>query len=252
MLEPQVEKRIQDGDPWYTEDQHAAAVSSAQVRVVRRRVELILRVVTDLKAHLGKRDSVRILDAGCGDGVILRVLAGIADAEVWGVDYNPLRIQRARAAAPTVRVMQGDLTSLQFPPGHFDLVILNQVLEHVPNDRAVLEELTKVLSDAGWLLLGVPNEGCLLARLRNRVIQRSIGRTTDHVHFYTELTVRSLLGRAGIRVRSLFREGFFTPYFPFHSWLSAREWGHAMLEWLGRVFPSQAAGIYLLCEKSTR
>ncbi|MBI3988287.1 MAG: class I SAM-dependent methyltransferase [candidate division NC10 bacterium] len=241
--------KIRQDDPWYTADQRAAAESPHQRRIIRKRIAFLLKAIDEFKASKTSPGPLRILDAGCGDGVLLKTLAELPNIQLFGVDYNPLRVQRAQARVPSATVKEGDLTSLEFPNGSFDIVVISQVLEHIQDDLVVLKDLARVLNKTGWLLLGVPNEGCLLARLRNHLLQPDIARTTDHVHFYTERTIRLLLDKAGLVVNSLMREGFFTPYLPLHSWFAAREWGHRTLEGLGKVFPSQAAGVYLICMK---
>lgn len=242
-------EKIHEGNPWYTTSHLEAADSPAQRRIVAARVQFILKALEEYRRARPGAHPVRVLDAGCGDGVLLDRLASIPDIDLFAVDYNPLRVQRARSRAPRATVAEGDLTALQFPDESFDVILLNHVLEHVPEDSLAIKELARVLRPEGWLLLGVPNEGCLLARLRNKVFQPSIRRTTDHVHFYTEPTIRSLVTRAKLHVRSVGREGFFTPYLPLHSWLAARDWGFRLLVWSGKIWPSQAAGLRLLCTK---
>jgi SAM-dependent methyltransferase len=50
-----------------------------------------------------------------------------------------------------------DVTSLRFADGAFDAVICNHVLEHVPDDRAAMYELRRVLATGGWAILLVPD-----------------------------------------------------------------------------------------------
>ncbi len=241
--------RIRQGDPWYTADQQAAANSPHQRRIIRKRIAFLLKAIDEFKAFGASTSPLKILDAGCGDGVLLRILAALPDVELHGVDYNPLRVQRAQASVPSAIVKEGNLASLEFPDGCFDIVVISQVLEHIPDDLVVLRELARVLNEKGCIVLGVPNEGCFLARLRNRFLQPSIARTTDHVHFYTERVIEHLIDAAGLFVREVMREGFFTPHLLIHSWLASRNWGYQALEWLGKTFKSQVGGFYFVCSK---
>jgi SAM-dependent methyltransferase len=50
-----------------------------------------------------------------------------------------------------------DVTRLDLPSAWFDVVICNHVLEHVPNDRAAMRELRRVLRPGGWALVLVPD-----------------------------------------------------------------------------------------------
>jgi hypothetical protein len=92
-------------------------------------------------------------------------------------------------------------------------------------------------------IVGVPNEGCLLARLRNQVLQRSILAATDHVNFFTRGDLVDLLTGCGLRVDDLRTEGFFLPHLRLLGLARATTAGRAALELGRRIFPSQAAGL---------
>lgn len=91
----------------------------------------------------------RILDAGAGDGSLVRCLrARFPRAEVIGIDLAPKHAD----------VDEGDLTSLSCADGQFDTVFCSEVIEHVsPADTArILEELARVLVPGGVLVLTTP------------------------------------------------------------------------------------------------
>jgi SAM-dependent methyltransferase len=99
----------------------------------------------------------RILDAGCGEGVLVEKYT----AEGWdivGVDKN--------YAAD--RVVEGSLTALPFSDGLFDTVMALDVLEHLYyNEQLVaLAELRRVLKPGGLLLFSCPNLAHVTARLK--------------------------------------------------------------------------------------
>ena len=56
-------------------------------------------------------------------------------------------------------VQDGDITSLNFPDAHFDLIIANHVLEHIPNLTKALAELKRVLKPTGHAIFMVPLSG---------------------------------------------------------------------------------------------
>jgi 2-polyprenyl-3-methyl-5-hydroxy-6-metoxy-1,4-benzoquinol methylase len=238
-------------NPWYTASQLKAA-EGHQSRTIQRRHSFILRCIeAQRKKHPRKGpDAFRILDAGCGDGVNLKLLCGIPGLKVWGLDYNSLRLMRASAAFPGVRVVRGSVLEMPFRPESFDAVLCSQVIEHVPEDTAVLRDMARMLRPGGLLVLGTPNEGCLMARLRNHVLERSILRTTDHVHFYTANVIGRKLREAGFEIREVIRENWFFPRQHINSFLSGREWGFRLMAWLGRNLPSQTCGYYFQCVKS--
>jgi SAM-dependent methyltransferase len=196
----------------------------------------------------------RLLDAGCGDGINLIGLGEIAgrlglDIEMHGVDYNPLRVERA-AQLPGVRAMiQARLDALPYPDGCFDVVLCNHVIEHITADQAVLQSLRRVTAAGGLLIVGVPNEGCFMGRLRNHLLQRSVLRKTDHVHFYTSGMLSDLVLAPGFSLMRLERSGFLTPHGAAHYVLTATRLGRGLLRRLGSWFPSQSADLILVARR---
>jgi SAM-dependent methyltransferase len=127
----------------------------------------------------------RVLDAGCGEGMVSSWLRGVLPgAEITGVDGRPEAVAAYRAANPSLHAREGDLDALPFEDGAFDLVVCTEVLEHIPDAPRTLRELTRVSS--GHLLLTVPHEPFFRAgnfaagRYRDRW-----GSTPGHVHHWS-------------------------------------------------------------------
>jgi ubiquinone/menaquinone biosynthesis C-methylase UbiE len=103
------------------------------------------------------RGCKRILDAGCGNGRYSRLLLRRADPDaiITAFDLSPRMLRRARRSLRSNRVshVAADLTRLPYPNATFDAVILGWVLEHLPDPRHGLKELSRVLRPGGKLLL---------------------------------------------------------------------------------------------------
>jgi SAM-dependent methyltransferase len=99
--------------------------------------------------------STRVLDAGCGEGVIVEEYA--QRLAITGVDAN----------YSSERVTLGSLTSLPFPDASFDRALCLDVLEHLSYEEQprALAELFRVLRSGGELFVSVPN----LAHLQSRI-----------------------------------------------------------------------------------
>jgi len=52
--------------------------------------------------------------------------------------------------------VQMDITDIQYPDNHFDVILCNHVLEHIPDDGKAMRELLRVLKPGGWAILQVP------------------------------------------------------------------------------------------------
>jgi demethylmenaquinone methyltransferase/2-methoxy-6-polyprenyl-1,4-benzoquinol methylase len=105
-----------------------------------------------LVRRLPRRPGARILDLACGTGDLTLLLARrYRDGEVTGLDLCPAMLARARRrrGARAVRFSLGDLGSLPYRPGSFDLVTGGYALRNAPSLRTALEEVLRVLQPGG-------------------------------------------------------------------------------------------------------
>jgi len=234
-------KQLGEGNEWYVGDQFAWASRPGIRRIYEGRERFLRECIARTQGRLGR--DVRLLDAGCGDGYWLRRLGGIDGLELTGVDYNPVRVARARRAAPGARVEQTDLCNLGLCRS-FDIVLLNQVVEHVADDVGLLRALRRVLNPGGALVLGTCNEG---SPIQLRQVRRRGPEATDHVHFYTEREIRRKLRLAGYRVRGVMREVFYFFNDRLYYRLIRGRTGFGFLKVLTRLFPSGCSDYYFEC-----
>jgi ubiquinone/menaquinone biosynthesis C-methylase UbiE len=102
------------------------------------------------------RPGARILDAGCGSGGFLRwALAQWPISQASGVDISEAAIALATDQVPAAELSVAPLHALPFDAASFDLVVANDVLQHVDESQvqASVAELRRVLAPAGTLLL---------------------------------------------------------------------------------------------------
>jgi SAM-dependent methyltransferase len=165
----------------------------------------------------------RVLDAGCGEGVLVDEYA--ARLHIEGVDAN--------YSSPRVRT--GSLTSLPFDAASFDRALCLDVLEHLSfgEQLPALRELHRVLAPGGELLLSVPN----LAHLQSRVhflLQGRLIRTANVAKHPGDRPVGEFVQMAAdAGFRSIERRGIF-PTVPVLAALvrrhpTALEWLHTLL-----------------------
>ena len=92
----------------------------------------------------------RVLEVGCGTGLILARLAKRA-ADAWGVDLSPGMLRAARERG--LQVVLGSATKLPFGDAQFDLVCSFKVLAHVPDIEQAVREIVRVTRPGGTMVL---------------------------------------------------------------------------------------------------
>jgi SAM-dependent methyltransferase len=99
-------------------------------------------------------EGARILDIGCGLGVYVRKFREFSD-RVCGIDIDPKRLREGARTTPGLMLAVGE--HLPFRAGCFDVVVLNEVIEHVANDAATLHEASRILRPGGRIVIYAPN-----------------------------------------------------------------------------------------------
>ncbi len=130
----------------------------------------------------------RILDVGCGTGANLEMLAGFGDVEGVDVSTEALDFCQTRGLQ---NVRQGEAEHLPYEDNSFDLVTGLDVVEHLDDDIAGLQEMRRVLRPGGRALLFVPAFMFLWG------VQDDI---SNHRRRYTIASLEKVVRQAGLKV----------------------------------------------------
>jgi SAM-dependent methyltransferase len=175
----------------------------------------------------------RILDIGCHRGDLLYGVKQHCQWEVIGTELNRKDAEYVTATRG-FEVRWGELQDIGFPPGHFDVVHIQDVLEHVRDPATLLAECRRILSPTGVILLAVPNgpaDRNEMILYFNRTAKPALS-PNGHLYFFSRGGIQSLLGRSGLditRVVSL----------DFKSGLRRLGWWPRKANWLGSYDPNQ-------------
>jgi SAM-dependent methyltransferase len=133
----------------------------------------------------------RTLDIGCGRGTLVR-MAREAGFEAYGIE----RPSPEEHPVPNV-FYKNDLAECSFPDGHFRLVTIWHVLEHLREPLATLQEIHRILEPGGWLSVAVPNFGGTQAEAAGALwFHLDLPR---HLWHFRRQSLEALLARAGFR-----------------------------------------------------
>jgi 2-polyprenyl-3-methyl-5-hydroxy-6-metoxy-1,4-benzoquinol methylase len=146
-----------------------------------------------------------VLEVGCGEG---RFAGHVREREsYWGVEPSAAA---ERATARLDHVLRGtwDAVAAALPLRHFDLVVCNDVIEHMPDPDAFLEDLKPRLAPGAVVVGSVPNVRHL-PHLVELLWQRDWRYREDgvldrtHLRFFTETSLRRLFVQHGFGVETM-------------------------------------------------
>lgn len=176
--------------------------------------------------------NARLLDVGCGTGRHLLELSRyrglFIGLDMSGDDLRVMRYMLAltakeRPVPAEVRLVQGGGEQLPFADELFDCVLCTETLEHVPDDRAMLRELVRVLRRGGVLAISVPDEHS--ERLLWRLSPRYRNTPGGHVRIYRRSEIARLLRESGAEPYAVeYRHSLESVRWLVHSVVD-REWG---------------------------
>jgi SAM-dependent methyltransferase len=158
-----------------------------------------------LLAKVGPGD--RVLDLGCGEGAFTAALAA-AGASPVGVEVAAEPVDRARARHPSLEfvLLDGEPTQdsrsdgLPFRRSSFDVVWAGELIEHLRDPAAMLEEIRRVLAGTGRLVLSTPDHPLplrLWLALSRSAFDAHFDPRGDHLRFFTARTLSLMLEDAG-------------------------------------------------------
>jgi SAM-dependent methyltransferase len=165
------------------------------------------RFVSDLAAAvvelLNPRLGERILDLGCGDGVLTAKLAAMG-CRVVGVDGSAAQIEAARKLGLDARVMDGEKLSFD---AEFDAVFSNAALHWMRNPEAVISGVRRALRPKGRFVAEFGGHGCV-AKIKKALVSALNRRGLDGEaavpwYFPTVEAYSALLGKNGFSITSI-------------------------------------------------
>jgi 2-polyprenyl-6-hydroxyphenyl methylase / 3-demethylubiquinone-9 3-methyltransferase len=176
-----------------------------------------------IRELMGDLDGKRVLDYGCGAGFFSVFAAREGAAQVVGVDAEETALSTARHFARTEGVERvcSFVRSDRFPSslgrGVFDVILMKDVIEHVPDDQALLNAASEAIVPAGTLIVSTQNALSLNYLIQGTYRRRWLGEKDwygwdpTHLRFYTPMSLDLKLKDAGFRSTG-WRSVYIIPY----------------------------------------
>lgn len=129
----------------------------------------------------GLQASDNVLDLGSGTGLLaLQAATCVASGQVVGIDHSQTMLDYARAKAVKRGLAERasfaamDAEALEFADGHFDAILSLYVLRHLPNVRAAVAEMHRVLKPGGRIVVSVGARPALMSKSGPQAAIRSM------------------------------------------------------------------------------
>lgn len=158
--------------------------------------------------RLVPKNAQHVLELGCADGAFAAEVKDHTGAEVWGIELSETAAEQAAAVIDRVLVGDAGDQIAQLPDAYFDVIVCNDVLEHLVDPLAILTGLRSKLKPDGVVVASIPNIRYLPALskivFRKDFPQDDIGifdRT--HLRFFTRKSIVRTFTAAGFTVNRI-------------------------------------------------
>lgn len=195
-----------DFSKFYDEQHDYAAFRSNPEKLNEYKIAIqwkVQNLIKDIPSEISREN---ILEVGCALGILLNSVADrLAIKNRFGVDISAENIDYAKKLYPdcgfacgTIEILK-EKWSTYFPVNRFDIVILSDIIEHIPDDEQFLREVSHI---SKYVILNLPLEKCF----NNR--NRKYGETdpSGHLRNYNVKDAKTLIDRGGFEIVSYFTD----------------------------------------------
>jgi len=146
-----------------------------------------------LLKHLVKLKPTSILDVGCGEGYTTKIMIKkFPKVKFVACDLEKSMVEIAKRTNPEIKIYERSVYELKFKSNSFDVVVMNEVLEHVKDYNKALDECKRVAKKA--CVFSVPNEPYWrIANILRLRYLKDLGNTPGHVNNFTKSQFKKVL-----------------------------------------------------------
>ena len=230
--------------------------SRSLFRLRLARYKALAEAVADyLKEKEPEKRQFALLDVGVGSGRSMRYIESESLSDrinFYGIDNSVRRLSNVYASHQWGLTRSDIEKGIPFKSALFDIVLFEQVLEHLVNPSSVIEEIARVLRPDGLLVVGVPIFPWGISHIRKLIVYisaRWFGVTRSHLQAFDTMSIKSLVSannRFNIRQHYGFRivsGGLLTP-------LENFLWWYRFNRGLGRILPALCTEIQIIARRN--
>lgn len=184
-----------------------------------KHINTVNKRLSYIKREMSRAPPKSIVDLGVGVGVYAKTLSETTDRYV-GIDIDTNNVKCTIHNAPKSQCLQASAEEIPLQSGTFEMAIMIEVLEHIPDDNAAIRETFRMLKPGGVFIVTAPNKLFPMethgARFNNRVISSkglgipilpwlpdTIRNHCCNARVYTPWQFKKILNEAGFKVTSI-------------------------------------------------
>ncbi|MFA6417344.1 MAG: class I SAM-dependent methyltransferase [Patescibacteria group bacterium] len=196
-----------------------------------------------IKKYSPQAGTINILDIGCGSGNDLlnsrKFINNQVDIKMYGIEIDEKTAASAQASGIETAVINIENDRFPFSDNFFDIIIINQVLEHTKEIFFIISQMNRILKTDGILIVGIPN----LASWHNRILllfgqqPTSIRTLGPHVRGFTKNDLVKFFNQNGFSLLKFAGANFY----PFPKLIAIA---------LSKIFPAAAVSTFFLFKKT--
>jgi SAM-dependent methyltransferase len=183
----------------YENDNPFGLDKASDFHLTRRNITISL-----ISEFTKNKDAIRILDVGCGKGNITKSIGHhFPKASIDAIDISDKAIELSLREKSKIRFIQADAINFKGFGYLYDIIVLNNIYEHIENPVGILINLKQHLAVDGVLIISTPNRYYIKNVIRKlfglkinipkyHITEYSIGQIYDH-HLYADLVVKKLV-----------------------------------------------------------
>lgn len=150
----------------------------------------------------------KALEIGCAAGAFGKLLKQEGAHEVWGIELESEAGEQAKKVLDKVLIGDVNLLINDVPKDYFDIIILNDVLEHIADPEDLLKKLNLCLNETGYVVSSIPNVRyfwnlyeILIKKEWEYKDQGILDKT--HLRFFTKKSIERMFKRLPYRLKLL-------------------------------------------------
>jgi 2-polyprenyl-3-methyl-5-hydroxy-6-metoxy-1,4-benzoquinol methylase len=191
---------IESSDEYNKNDPYTV-IENLQGSFHQRRLNCTLELIRSSQMS----GNLKLLDLGCGQGHFTqRFKKEFPGYEVYGLDYSISAIDYANSHFKDIDFVVANAYNPPYPDEYYDIVVLNNIWEHVPDPLNLLQSVSRILKPNGQLIISTPSRYRFENLIRIFLGKEILFMSKLHVTEYTIGQIKELLKFGGYKVKKVY------------------------------------------------